>query len=103
MRQEQIMTEQRSALRKWGKRLLRVASYGLLGLVGLLVIGITATIGWRPFLGPKVRPLTDRKFEASAARLERGHYLVEGPLHCFECHSQPDYKTTGAPALAGTK
>ena len=100
------MTEHKSPQNKWGKwskRLLRIASYGLLGVVGLLVIAITATIGWRPFIGPKVRPLTDRKFEASSARMERGRYLVEGPLHCFECHSQPDYKTEGAPALAGTK
>ncbi|HEU4710335.1 MAG TPA: hypothetical protein VFS76_02160 [Pyrinomonadaceae bacterium] len=92
-----------SALRRWARRLPRIASFSLLGLIGLLAIAITATIGWRPLIGPKVRPLTDRKFEASSARLERGRYLVEGPLHCFECHSQPDYKTPGAPPLPGTK
>ena len=90
-------------LRKWSLRLLRIAGYAFLAVIGLLVIGITVTIGWRPFFGPKVRPLTDRKFEVTSARLERGRYLVEGPLHCFECHSQPDYKTPGAPSLAGTK
>jgi mono/diheme cytochrome c family protein len=95
--------ESKTAVRKWGKRLFRIASYGLLAVVGLLVVAITATIGWRPFIGPKVRPLTNRKFEASTARLERGRYLVEGPLHCFECHSQPDYETPGAPPLPGTK
>ena len=90
-------------LRKWSMRLLRIAGYAVLGVIGLVVIGITFTIGWRPFIGPEVRPLTDRKFEVSSARLERGRYLVEGPLHCFECHSQPDYKTPGAPSIAGTK
>lgn len=99
------MSEQKSgsALRKWARRLLRIASYGLLGVIGLLVIAITATIGWRPFIGPKMRELTDRRFEASSARLERGRYLVEGPLHCFECHSQPDYQTPGAPPLPGSE
>jgi len=92
-----------SAARRWGKRLLRFASYGLLVLIGVLTIAITFTIGWRPFIGPKVRPLTDRKFEASSARMERGKYLVEGSLHCFECHAEPDYKSPGAPPLSGTK
>ena len=37
-----------------GKGLL----FGFLALVIIIVGGITFTIGWRPFFGPKVRPLT---------------------------------------------
>jgi mono/diheme cytochrome c family protein len=37
------------------------------------------------------RPLTDRRFERTPARLERGRYLVEGPAHCFMCHSENDW------------
>lgn len=37
------------------------------------------------------RPLTDRRFERTPARLERGRYLVEGVAHCFMCHSENDW------------
>ena len=53
---------------KLGKGLL----LGFLLLVAIIVAGITFTIGWRPFFGPKARPLTDRKFESTPQRLERG-------------------------------
>ncbi len=47
----------------WIKRLGRILGYVFLGLLVLLVVGITFTIGWRPIIGPKSRPLTSRKFE----------------------------------------
>ena len=96
-------TIKKSRARKWARRLLKLAGYGLLTVVVLLAVGITFTIGWRPFVGPKARPLTDRKFEVTQARLERGEYLVEGSLHCFQCHAQPDKTAAGAPALLHTK
>ena len=37
----------------------------IVGLGLLLAIAITATVGWRPFFGPRARPLTARKFEAT--------------------------------------
>jgi mono/diheme cytochrome c family protein len=41
--------------------------------------------------------------EPSPERLARGRYIVEGPAHCFECHSEPDFKNAlGQPRL-GTK
>jgi mono/diheme cytochrome c family protein len=92
-----------SRLRRWSRRLLKIAIYGLSGLFVIILILITVTIGWRPFFGPKSRPLNDRKFEATEARLARGKYLVEGPMHCYQCHSEPDRATPGAPAVAGTK
>lgn len=30
------------------------------------------------------------KFESTPARMARGKYLVEGPAHCFACHSEID-------------
>lgn len=92
-----------SFARRWTRRLLKTALFGFLTLVVLLSIAITFTIGWRPFIGPRARPLTERKFEATQARLERGEYLVEGSLHCFQCHSQTDKTAPGAPALLNTK
>jgi mono/diheme cytochrome c family protein len=39
--------------------------------------------------------------EKSAARLERGRYLVEGPAHCFMCHSELDWDREGIPPKPG--
>jgi mono/diheme cytochrome c family protein len=43
------------------------------------------------------------KFEATPARLERGKYIVEGPAHCFMCHSEVDWKSRGAQYLKDRK
>jgi len=67
----------------------RIAGRGLLVLLVLLVVGVTATTGWAPFVGPRFRPATDRRFDASPARLERGRYLVtSGIVGCAGCHSE---------------
>jgi len=73
----------------------------LLVIVLLLVGAISLTIGWRPFIGPKARPLTGRTFERTPARLARGQYLVEN-LGCFDCHGEHDWKKHDAPLIAGT-
>jgi mono/diheme cytochrome c family protein len=52
---------------------------------------------------PRTRPLTDRTFEPSPARLERGRYLTEHLLQCFVCHSERDWNAPGAPPVAGRK
>jgi hypothetical protein len=51
----------------------------------LLVGTITMTIGWRPGIGPKARPLTARKFDRTPERLKRGECLVEN-MDCIGCH-----------------
>ena len=84
-------------------RLWRVVGWGFAILVVLLLAGITATIGWRPFIGPKARPLTDRRFDTSPERLARGQYLTENLLDCFACHSDRDWTKHDAPLVAGTK
>jgi Cytochrome C oxidase, cbb3-type, subunit III len=57
----------------------------------LLVFGISLTIGWRPFIGPRARPLTSRKFEATPQRLERGKYLFNSTAACVDCHSEHNW------------
>ena len=42
-----------------------------------------------------------RTFEPTAARLERGRYIVEGIAHCFECHSEVDWENPGGQPKAG--
>ena len=70
-------------------------------LVSLAAIGITFTIGWRPFLGPKARALTSRTFERTPQRLERGRYLVSAVSNCFGCHSPHEWGAPGIPAVPG--
>ena len=67
----------------------------------MLLVGISATIGWRPIIGPAARPLTDRRFEPTPARLERGEYLVRSVAGCLFCHSEIDTSVEGLPVKAG--
>jgi mono/diheme cytochrome c family protein len=82
---------------RMGKWLL----WGLVGLVVLLGIAITATIGWRPFLGPRARVLTAKKYEATPQRLERGRYIATALSGCIYCHSPHEWAVPGTPMVAG--
>ncbi len=57
------------------KKLGKILLWAVITLVVLLVVAISFTIGWRPFIGPRARPLTTRQFERTPQRLERGRYL----------------------------
>src|SRR5437870_6330046 len=85
------------ARRRWTKLLAII----FLAFIFLIALGITFTIGWRPIIGAKKRALTDRKFEATSARLARGKYLVDGVNGCFGCHTDADWSKPGAPPVAG--
>jgi hypothetical protein len=85
--------------RTWGRRLARIAGYGFLVLLVLAALAITFTVGWRPVIGAKKRPLTSRKFEVTPARMQRGDYLVHAVMHCMGCHSKFDGKAD-PPVLA---
>lgn len=69
----------------------------------LLVAGISLTIGWRPFIGPKMRETTSRQFERTPQRMARGKYLATGIADCTGCHSARDWKTHGAPVIPGNE
>ena len=89
---------------KWTRRLLKAAGYGAGVVALLLVVGITATVGWRPVIGPKSRALTGRRFEATPQRIARGRYLAENVTGCFACHTQLDRNDLpGSYASAATK
>src|SRR5581483_8924782 len=84
-------------------RLRRILLFALLAVIVLLVAGISLTIGWRPFIGPRARPTTSRKFESTPQRVERGKYIFNALSACNVCHSQHDYTKHGAPVIAGTE
>ena len=83
------------------KRLGRIVLYVAIAVVALLPVAITFTIGWRPFIGPRMRAVTDRRFASTPARLERGRYLVTSLNGCFGCHSERHASAPGAPPKAG--
>jgi hypothetical protein len=72
---------------------------GLAILAIVLVAAISLTVGWRPFLGPRARQLTDRKFESTPERLARGRYLANSVSGCIHCHSEHDWKSPGGPVV----
>jgi mono/diheme cytochrome c family protein len=83
-------------------KVLRIAGWIFVVLIALLAIGITATIGWRPFIGPNARALTDRRFDSTPERLARGRYITENVANCFACHSDREWNKTDAPEVTGT-
>ena len=86
-------------MKRWQKAL--VSALLILGV--LVSAGITATIGWRPIIGPRARALTNRTFEATPARLARGAYLTKAVTPCLVCHSTIDTTElwTAKPGLVG--
>jgi len=83
------------------KRFIKISLVTVLCLVALIAMGVTATIGWRPIIGPRARPLTDRAFERTPERLARGKYIVESEAACADCHSTHDWSKRNAPILPG--
>lgn len=77
---------------RWTKAL----GMAVLMIGGLAVAGISATVGWRPVIGPRARPLTPRAFDPTPARLARGAYLATAVSGCLYCHSELDTSVPGA-------
>jgi len=85
------------------KMLGKILLGALITLAVLLVVGISFTIGWRPFIGPRARALTARKFESTPKRLERGQYLANGVSGCIYCHSEHDLLKRDEPIPASQR
>lgn len=79
----------------------KTVAIGVVVLASVVAAGITFSIGWRPLIGAKRRPLTARKFDPTPQRLARGKYLVDGVMGCFGCHGDADWSKPGAPPTAG--
>jgi mono/diheme cytochrome c family protein len=83
--------------------LFKMTGLVVLVLFVLVVITVPAVIGIRPILGPASRALTDRRFERTPQRLERGRYLVTSVNGCISCHGELDWQARGFPVKAGTE
>jgi mono/diheme cytochrome c family protein len=83
------------------KRFLKISLGAVVCLAVLLAVAITLTIGWRPIIGPRARPLTSRVFDRTPERWARGQYIVEHLAACADCHSPHDWTKHDAPILPG--
>ena len=83
-------------------RTLRIGGLAALCLFLVAAAAVPFTIGIRPVVGPHVRALTDRRFDATPARLERGRYLATSVSGCLTCHAELDWQVPGFPVKAGT-
>jgi len=83
------------------KKLGKILGWILLTLAVALAAGITFTIGWRPFLGPRARTTTARTIEGTPERLARGKYLAENVSGCMECHTPHDWSSRGSVVASG--
>src|SRR6202050_122386 len=89
-------------LRRRMKTFAKIAAWLPGRIVVVAAVGITFTIGWRPFIGPRARPLTNRTFERTPERLVRGKYLVENMNGCLECHTPHDWSSMASPTAQGS-
>lgn len=85
------------------RSILKIVGLVLLGLFVVVLVAIPFTIGLRPILGPKSRPLTARRFESTPGRVERGRYLVTSVSGCVYCHGELDWHAPGFPVKAGSE
>jgi mono/diheme cytochrome c family protein len=83
------------------KSWLKILLIALILIIVVAGVGAVKLFGPRAFLGPRARPLTNRTFERTPARLQRGAYLVTGMLACVDCHSPHDWSKHDAPVPPG--
>lgn len=86
-------------MRRW----LKIGGLCLLAGLVLVLAAIPVLVGIRPIIGPRARPLTERTFEPTPQRLERGQYLATSVNGCVFCHSELDWQAPGFPVKAGTE
>ena len=82
---------------------MRKLLVGVIAIVAVLAVAISLTIGWRPIIGPKARPLTNRTFDSTPQRLARGRYITTALSGCIFCHSPHNWNAPGLPIVAGAE
>ena len=73
-----------------------------LSLIFITLAGALLSIGYNSRQNG-TKAVSRLTFEPTTARLERGRYIVEGPAHCFQCHSDVAWKERGAQPKPGKK
>ena len=74
-----------------------------LTLVVVALAGVILSVGYTTRKNTPTEPVRSFNFNPTVARLERGRYIVEGPAHCFQCHSELDWQNRGAQPKKGKR
>src|SRR5690349_17358035 len=69
----------------------------------MLAIIVAGALGYLSLMKPAQRPASTDAFASTPERLERGRYLVENVLHCFDCHSEKQADVWAMPAVPGRR
>ena len=71
-------------------------------LIGIALAGAIVSVSYTP-KKDGTQAVNRLTFERTAARFDRGRYIVEGPAHCFQCHSEVDWEKPGAQPKVGKR
>jgi mono/diheme cytochrome c family protein len=74
-----------------------------MSLVAMALVGMFLSVGYTTREGNTKPRVALLRFNPTVARLERGRYIVEGPAHCFQCHSEVDWQNPGAQPKPGKR
>lgn len=74
-----------------------------LTLIVIAFTGVMLSVGYTTRKSAPTEPVRSFNFNPTVARLERGRYIVEGPAHCFQCHSELDWENPGAQPKTGRR
>src|SRR5215510_2592328 len=85
------------------RRTFKIAGFFAVGLFLCISVAVPLAVGIRPIVGARARALTERRFDATPARLERGRYLITAVNGCFSCHAEVGWEASGFPVKAGTE
>jgi mono/diheme cytochrome c family protein len=72
-------------------------------LIVIAMAGAILSVGYNSKKDATSASVSRLTFEKTPARLERGRYIVEGPAHCFQCHSEVNWEAPGAQPRIGKK
>jgi hypothetical protein len=73
------------------------------GIVGVLILVITAALTYVKVALPNVGPAPNITLRPEASRIEHGRYLANHVAACMDCHSTRDFSKLTGPMVAGTE
>jgi mono/diheme cytochrome c family protein len=74
----------------------------LLWIIGIIVIGVIALLGYLSFALPDVGDAPEMNIEPTPERVKRGEYLANHVALCMDCHAERDWSKYAGPPKPGT-
>jgi mono/diheme cytochrome c family protein len=78
-------------------------AFKVLGIIlGVVIIGLAAVIGYIKVALPRTGAPIELKVQITPARIQRGEYLANHVAVCMDCHSKRDWSLYGGPFIKET-